>query len=70
MPVAALTGAVAAFAFALFWPHQHPTEVKLNGARLTGERSQGVALRMLDGRPIARLSSEDANVQLYWIDGR
>jgi hypothetical protein len=69
-PMAALAGAVAIFAFALFWPHRHPIDFRLNGARLIGERSEGSTLRMLDGRRAIALRSEDPNIELYWIDGR
>jgi hypothetical protein len=68
MPLAALTSAVAVVVFAFPRPHRHPIELKLNGARLVGERSQGTALRMLDNRQIAALPSDDPNVKLYWIE--
>jgi hypothetical protein len=38
-----------------------------SGARLMGERSQGIALQMLDNRPSTPLPSGDPNVRLYWI---
>lgn len=69
IPAAALTGAVAVLVTAIFWPHRPPIEFKSNGARLIGEHSQGITLRMLDGRQTTALPSEDPNVELYWIDG-
>lgn len=69
VPLAALTGAVAVLALAIFWPHRPPIEFKSNGARLIGEHSQGVTLRMLDGRQTTVLRSGNPSVELYWIDG-
>ena len=66
---AALTGAVAVLALAIFWPHRPPIELKSNGARLIGQHSQGITLRMLDGRHTTALPSDDPHVELYWIDG-
>ena len=67
IPLAALTSAVAVVVFAFPWPH-HPIELQLNGARLLGQRSQGMTLRMLDKRKVVVLPSGDPNVRLYWIE--
>jgi hypothetical protein len=68
LPLAVLTSAVAAIAFAFPWSVRHPVELKLNGARLVGERSQGTTLRMLDDRKTVAMPSGDPNVSLYWIE--
>ena len=38
------------------------------GARLIGERSQGIGLRTLDEARARPLPSDDPNVRLYWIE--
>jgi hypothetical protein len=68
MPLAALASAIVAVVVAFPWPHRHPIELQLNGARLIGERSQGTTLRMLDHRKTVELPSSDPNVSVYWIE--
>ena len=70
IPVSALTCAVTIVVLALPWSHRHHIELKLNGARLLDEPSQGITLRMLDDRQIVALPSGNPNVKLYWINGR
>jgi hypothetical protein len=69
IPVAALTCAVTTVVLAFPWSHRHQIELRVNGARLLGELSQGIALRM-DDQQIVALPSGDPNVKVYWIDGR
>jgi hypothetical protein len=64
---AALTSAAAVIVLAVSWPHRHPLELDLNGARLVGKRSDGTTVRLLDGRQVVAQSSSDPNVQVYWI---
>jgi hypothetical protein len=40
----------------------------LSGARLIGERSQGMGLHALDDARLKPLPSGNPNVQLYWIE--
>ena len=68
MPSAALASAIVAVVVAFNWPHRHPIELPLNGARLIGERSEGTTLRMLDNRKAVELPSGDPNVSAYWIE--
>ena len=46
------------------------TEIRLQltGARLIGERSQGVSVQMLEGGRAVPLSSDAADVRVYWVE--
>jgi hypothetical protein len=46
------------------------TEIRmqLTGARLIGERSQGLGVQMLDGSRAVPLSSDAADVRVYWVE--
>lgn len=67
-PLAALACSLAALAVALLQPQRHRVELKLNGARLLGEHSQGITLSLLDSQRTVALPSSDPNVRLYWIE--
>jgi len=67
---AALTSAAAVIVLAVSWPHRHPLELDLSGARLVGKHSDGTTVRLLDGRQVVAQSSDDPNVQVYWIVNR
>jgi hypothetical protein len=63
-----VSGVLAATALmTVFVLNRNDLQMQFNGARLMGERSQGVGLRMLDNRPSTALPSEDPNVRLYWV---
>ena len=66
----ALACAVAIVAIAVSLPHRDRLDLKLNSARLIGQRSEGITLRMLDNRQTVVLPSGDPNVKLYWIKSR
>ena len=42
--------------------------MELAGARLIGERSQGVGVQMLEGGHAVPLSSDSPDVQVYWVE--
>ena len=42
----------------------------LSGARLVGERSQGVGVQMLEGGRAVPLPSDSSDVQVYWVERR
>lgn len=46
------------------------TEVRmqLTGARLIGERTQGVSVQMLEGGRAVPLSADAAEVPVYWVE--
>ena len=47
-----------------------PTEIRmqLTGSRLVGARSQGVSVQMLEGGRAVSLSSDAADVRVYWVE--
>jgi hypothetical protein len=68
MPLtAALASAAAVFIFVAPWLDRRPIELELNAARLVGERSTGIPLKILDGHKVVALPSGDPNVRLYWV---
>jgi hypothetical protein len=67
---AALASAAAVIVLAVSWPHRHPLELDVSGARLVGKHSDGTTVRMLDGRQAIAQSSGDPNVQVYAIVNR
>jgi hypothetical protein len=42
--------------------------MQFDGARLMGERSQGVGLQMLDNQRTTAVPSGDPNVRFYWVE--
>lgn len=67
LPLASGSLAAAVLA-AVFLMNRNDLRMPFNGARLMGERSQGVGLRMLDQRQTTALPSDDPNVRLYWVE--
>jgi hypothetical protein len=49
-----------------------PTQIRmqLSGARLIGERSQGVDVQILENGHAVALPSADANVRIYWVESK
>jgi hypothetical protein len=42
--------------------------MQLTGSRLVGARSQGVSVQMLEGGRAVSLSSDAADVRVYWVE--
>jgi hypothetical protein len=60
-------GLAATVLAAVFLASRNEVRMPFNAARLMGERSEGVGLRMLDQRQMTALPSDDPNVRLYWV---
>jgi hypothetical protein len=64
-----VSGGVAATVLAAFFVlGNDEVRMQFNGARLMGERSQGIGLQMLDNRRTTAVPSGDPNVRFYWIE--
>ena len=65
-----VSGSLTAAVLMVFLMGRQEIKMQFNGARLMGERSQGVALRMSKEWHTTALPSDDPNVELYWVEKR
>jgi hypothetical protein len=64
-----VSGGLAATVLAAFFVvGRDEVRMPFNGARLMGERSQGVGLQMLDNQRTTAVPSGDPNVRFYWVE--
>lgn len=61
-------GSAAAFVLIAMVTGHSDLTMPLSGARLIGERSQGIGLHALDDARVRPLPSADPKVQLYWLE--
>ena len=61
-------GAAAAVVWTAILPGQTEIRMPFSGARLIGERSQGVSAPVLEGGRAVALPSSDVNVRIYRVE--
>jgi hypothetical protein len=61
-------GVAAAVAWAAILSGETEIQMRFSGARLIGERSQGVSAPILEGGTAVPLPSSDANVRIYRME--
>jgi hypothetical protein len=62
------SGSAAALVWLAIAPGHAQIQMQLSGARLIGERSQGVDLQILENGHAVALPSTDPNVRIYLVD--
>jgi hypothetical protein len=61
-------GAAAAMAWAAILSGETQIQMRFSGARLIGERSEGLSAPVLEGGTAIALPSSDANVRIYRVE--
>src|SRR5262249_49215017 len=61
-------GATAAVVWTALLSGRTEIRMQLSGARLIGERSQGMSVPILEGGRARAVPSSDANVRIYWVE--
>ena len=66
--VRAESGGAAAAAWLAIVPEHPQLRMPMTGARLIGERSQGVDVQILENGRAVALPSADPDVRIYWVE--